>query len=295
MKTLVKLWTSLIGIYFSIQSVSAESSGVDDDGSGTPPPAPPSPPPTTNPLDSDSIQIQNPLKVGSIEGLINSMGNYLVGISAAVLTVMVLWGAFQFMTSGGNEERVSKGKKTIYWAILGFIVLLVASGLASVVADILGGANVDTSVDVDGVAINGFRGVNNIIIIIARWMFGILVGMGIIMSLYSAFLYMFSGGATEKIDAARKTLTYAIVALAIGVFSGGLGVLIQNLLNNAATTSNVETVGGGAGGTTPTANPSNSPVPTGSTPTTPTTPPTNSGSGSAFSDFFDDFDFSGDF
>jgi len=133
------------------------------------------------------------------------------------------------------------------------------------------------------------------IIIIARWMFGILVGMGIIMSLYSAFLYMFSGGATEKIDAARKTLTYAIVALAIGVFSGGLGVLIQNLLNNAATTSNVETVGGGAGGTTPTANPSNSPVPTGSTPTTPTTPPTNSGSGSAFSDFFDDFDFSGDF
>src|SRR3989344_1609552 len=67
-----------------------------------------------------TFAIPNPINVDSIEELVSSIGNYLVGISGIVLTVMVLWGAFQIMTSGGSEEKVGKGRKTLYWAVLGF-------------------------------------------------------------------------------------------------------------------------------------------------------------------------------
>ena len=66
--------------------------------------------------------------------------------------------------------------------------------------------------------------------IIGGWMFGILIATRIIMVLYSAFIYVTSGGDTKKTDVARKTLTYAVVALVISLFSGTLGVLIQRIL-----------------------------------------------------------------
>ncbi len=231
MKILTRVWINLTVMLLPIQSAFAQSDvpilpSPNDNGNGSD---------TTLPTpDTIEISIPNPLKADSVEKVVSSIGNYLIGISAAVLTVMVLWGAFQFMTSGGNEERVSKGKKTIYWAVLGFIVLLIAGGLASLVADILGGADVDTGdTGIEGISISGFGGVKGVILTIAKWMFGILMSMGIIMTLYSAFLYMFSGGNSEKIGGARRTLTYAIVALAIGVVSGGVAVLIRNLLDSA--------------------------------------------------------------
>ncbi len=240
MKKLTKYWINLVIVLFSIQSVFAHTiPGPGDDLSDAI-----GRKAWNQHLESHNVsstntpgifEIPNPLKLDRIEDVISSVGKYLVGISAALLTVMILWGAFLLMTSGGNEDRVGKGKKTIYWAVLGFGILVLASGLAPLIADILGGTKgVGTNVNINGgIPIGGFAGVQGIIVRIAQWMFGILIGLGIIMVLYSAFLYMFSGGASDKIDTARKTLTYAIVALAIGVLSGSIGVLIQNLLRSA--------------------------------------------------------------
>lgn len=184
--------------------------------------------------ETPSIQIPNPLRPDSLPEVLTSVGNYLIGISAVVLTVMILWGAFQLMTSRGVPANITKGRQIITWALIGFFILLIAGGLASIVAGILGGANVDTDVNVEGVNLGGIGGVIGVITTIARWMFAILIGLGIIMVLYSAFLYMFSGGVEAKISSARKTLTYAIVALVVGILAGSVGAIIQSLLQSAA-------------------------------------------------------------
>lgn len=194
---------------------------------------------TTTSIGESGLELPNPLVAGDIGEIIVKVGEFLIYISTAVLTIFILWGAFQLMTSGGSPERVEKGRKTIYWAILGFVVLLVAGGVGAIVVDILGGSNVD-SIQVGDAPISNFEGVRAVLITIAQWMFGILMALGIVMILYSAFLYLFSGGDDTRISTARKTLTYAVVALVIAVLAGGVGVLVQNLIGSTVASVDCE-------------------------------------------------------
>ncbi len=190
---------------------------------------------TTTPNNPTSVTgefaLDNPLKADGIGGLINGIVKFIIGVSTALLTIFILYGAFQLMTSAGNPERVDKGRKTIFWAILGFVILLVAGGTAAIIADILGG----TVEPIDGTEIpdspvSTFEGIINVMVRASQWMFGILIALGTVMVLYSAFLYLFSGGNTERIDTARKTLVWAIVAMVVAVLAGGIGALVQNFV-----------------------------------------------------------------
>ncbi len=68
------------------------------------------------------------------------------------------------------------------------------------------------------------------IVTIARWMFGILMALGIVFVLYAAFLYLIAQGNTEKVDNAKRVLIYSVVALVVGVLAGGVSVVVQDFL-----------------------------------------------------------------
>lgn len=85
------------------------------------------------------FQIINPLKEGTIPGILNAVAGFLYALALAVVTVMVLWGGFQILTAAGSPERIDKGKKTLLYAVIGTVVILVAGGIADLTADILGG------------------------------------------------------------------------------------------------------------------------------------------------------------
>lgn len=58
-------------------------------------------------------------------------------IALPIVTLMVLIGAFQIMTAGGNAEKVTKGRNTIMYAAIGFVVILFASGITGIIRSIL--------------------------------------------------------------------------------------------------------------------------------------------------------------
>ncbi len=51
---------------------------------------------------------------------------WVLGLLGIIAVIMVLWGGFQWMVSGGNEERVDRAKKTLSGAIVGLIIILLA-------------------------------------------------------------------------------------------------------------------------------------------------------------------------
>ena len=51
---------------------------------------------------------------------------------------MILIGGFQWMTAGGNEERVEKAKKLLIAAIIGLLIILAAWGISSYAVNVLG-------------------------------------------------------------------------------------------------------------------------------------------------------------
>ncbi len=88
-----------------------------------------------------ALEIPNPLGPGGkdIPTLINTIAKWLLGIGSTIAVIIVLWAAFLFMTSGGNKERVTMARKTLWYAIIGLTVLLLAKGVTSIIQNFLSG------------------------------------------------------------------------------------------------------------------------------------------------------------
>ena len=88
-----------------------------------------------------ALEIPNPLGSGAstIPQLIDKIATWLLGIGSTIAVIIVIWAAFLFMTSGGNKERVTMARKTLLYAIIGLTVLLLATGVTSLIQNFLSG------------------------------------------------------------------------------------------------------------------------------------------------------------
>lgn len=85
-----------------------------------------------------SIPLPNPLGTQDfLQVTKNVLGFIFLDIATPLVVAMVLVGAFQLMTSAGDPEKISKGRKTIMYAAAGFMVAFLASGIADIIQSIL--------------------------------------------------------------------------------------------------------------------------------------------------------------
>ncbi|MDD5693667.1 MAG: pilin [Patescibacteria group bacterium] len=68
---------------------------------------------------------------------------------------------------------------------------------------------------------------------IQNWLLGFVGALAVLFIVYGGFLYMTSGGNQQKVDTAKKTLTYAIGGLIIVILAG----LIFNIITGDFLTS----------------------------------------------------------
>jgi len=59
--------------------------------------------------------------------------NVLLGFLGIIAIIIVLYGGFVWLTSGGNEEKVSQAKKIITAGIIGLVIIFVSFAIASFV------------------------------------------------------------------------------------------------------------------------------------------------------------------
>lgn len=75
----------------------------------------------------------DPLKGSDYQTVVQNIIDALGTVSLAIVTIMVLIGGFQIITSGGNPEKIKAGKKTILYAAIGFVTLLVAGSIVVII------------------------------------------------------------------------------------------------------------------------------------------------------------------
>lgn len=85
-----------------------------------------------------AIEIQNPLTRGSIPELIDAIVGFLFWLGMVLVPLFILVGAFYILTSGGSQNRLAKGKKIIFYAIIGLLLILLARGIIGMINVILG-------------------------------------------------------------------------------------------------------------------------------------------------------------
>ena len=56
----------------------------------------------------------------------------------AIVVIMVLFGAFNLLTAGGEPDKIAKGRNYILWAAVGFIVALLAWTVPGIAKLIMG-------------------------------------------------------------------------------------------------------------------------------------------------------------
>jgi len=74
-----------------------------------------------------ALQLPNPLgNTTTVPSLIGKVMKGFLGILGAVALLEVVLGANSWLTAGGNEEKITKGKERIKWAIVGLVVIFLA-------------------------------------------------------------------------------------------------------------------------------------------------------------------------
>src|SRR3989344_575900 len=70
---------------------------------------------------------------GVINAILSIMNAYLLPLLLAIAVFVIIFGAFQFVTGAGDEEKRKIGKDKILWGIVGVVVMLVVWGLINIV------------------------------------------------------------------------------------------------------------------------------------------------------------------
>jgi hypothetical protein len=63
--------------------------------------------------------------------------NVLLGFLGIIAIIVILYGGFVWLTSGGNEEKVGQAKKIITAGIIGLVIIFVSYAIAAFVIESL--------------------------------------------------------------------------------------------------------------------------------------------------------------
>jgi len=86
--------------------------------------------PSGDPGGGTTVWILNPLKIDTVQGLIDLVLNWLLMIAIPLSTIVILYGAMLFMIYGSVPAQRKKARNVILYAILGIVILLLAKGIS---------------------------------------------------------------------------------------------------------------------------------------------------------------------
>lgn len=85
----------------------------------------------------DCVSLVNPLGSTDIKILMGNTVKVVVGIIGTIAFVVFVYGGFQWLTSAGNSEKISKGLQAMLWAGIGIIVVFSSYAILTLIIDTL--------------------------------------------------------------------------------------------------------------------------------------------------------------
>jgi len=87
----------------------------------------------------DGTTITSPATtVTSLGGLISTILKFALPISGIALLIMIISAGFTLLTSAGDAKSTEKGKQTLTYAIVGFIVIFAAYWITQIAGIVFG-------------------------------------------------------------------------------------------------------------------------------------------------------------
>ncbi len=81
---------------------------------------------STSSSTTQTAVLYNPLGTSDVRVVIGRVIQAMLGLSGALALLMFVWGGFQWITSGGEKEKIQKGKNTLIWATIGMFFIFIS-------------------------------------------------------------------------------------------------------------------------------------------------------------------------
>lgn len=85
-----------------------------------------------------SDELPNPISSDTFTDLFAGIMEWVLGIVGLAAVGMIVYGGVQYIVSGGAEARITSAMKTIKYAIIGLVIVLLSYAFLTAVKDILG-------------------------------------------------------------------------------------------------------------------------------------------------------------
>ena len=150
---------------------------------------------------------------GELVSLIWSYGSQVI---IALAIFFIILGAFFYVASMGNEERISQGKQMIFGSLIAIMIVIFSGVLIRTLHKPAEGTTGYLS-DVPNVIANA-----------STILVGIIGAFTVLMFVYAGLMYILARGDTSKINKAHAAIRYAVYGLVIGLIAYGLVTTLIN-------------------------------------------------------------------
>lgn len=159
---------------------------------------------------AQTITFPNPLQFDTVEGVLDSLLNSLQGIIVVISIIFIVIGALLYITSAGDERRITTAKSAITASMIGLAIGIAAPSFLREISVIMGWA--------PGAAIGSLT-LAEIALNALNFLLSIVGVIGIIMLVVSGVMYLTSAGDERKIDTAKAMTKWAIIGITVALAS----------------------------------------------------------------------------
>lgn len=182
---------------------------------------------------------------GSIGEIISKLIAPIFVLAGMVALLFLIWGGIRYMTARGDPKAVESAKGVITSAIIGVLIVLFSATLfyffsASLNFDIFSSVSFSTTVHAQvnigdtvlfgsGTIGDAFSNIGELFTNIIRLALFIAALVFLAMIIWGGLRYLNAGGDPKNADAARSTLTNAVIGLLIVLLSLAIIEIITRL------------------------------------------------------------------
>ncbi|MBU0705616.1 hypothetical protein KJ657_05410 [Patescibacteria group bacterium] len=158
-------------------------------------------------------------------GQVNNFGEFISLIwafgSRAIIAFAIFFivlGAFYYIASAGNEEKIEQGKEMVYGSLIAIAIVLLSGVLIRILHQPTQGVigHLSELPEVIGNA-------TNILV-------SLIGAFSFLMLAYAGFLYLTGGGEKTRIMKAHRAFAYSIYGLIVGVLAYGIANTVIKFL-----------------------------------------------------------------
>lgn len=162
-----------------------------------------------------SITLTNPLKYNTVQQVLMALLYALQGVIVVLSLVFIVIGAVLYITSAGNQARVTSAKTAITAALIGLAIGILAPMFLKEIATVLGW-NATAPLPAE---VSGARSAADILLSVLNFLLGIVGILAIIFLVVGAIMFLGATGDMNRIGVAKKIIQYALLGIVVALAS----------------------------------------------------------------------------